>query len=155
MSDERVVVRREIFIAASPETIFPFLVDPVLMARWFGLKHSLEPRPGGVFAVHVALEHFARGVFTEVVPNCRVAFTWGWESQDPSLAALKPGESLVEIELEPHEGGTLVRLRHSKLPKDISEMHDERWAYFLAQLKVAVGGGHAVPSGCKTSIRPS
>lgn len=156
MSEEPVViVEREILIAASPETIFPFLVDPLRMARWFGLKHTLEPRPGGAFAVQVALEHLARGVFTEVVPNRRVAFTWGWESQDPSLAALKPGESLVEIELEPQEGGTLVRLRHSKLPKHISEMHDERWAYYLTQLKVAVGGGLGVPFGRKTSIPPS
>jgi len=155
VSAERVVVQREVFIAASPETIFPFLVDPMLMARWFGLKHTLEPKPGGVFAVDVALEHLARGLFTQVVPNRRVAFTWGWESQDPSLAALKPGESLVEIELEPQEGGTLVRLRHSKLPKDMSEMHRERWAYYLMQLKIAVGGGRAVASDCKTSIRPS
>jgi len=141
VSEERMVIEREIFIAASPETIFPFLVDPLLMARWFGEEHTLEPRPGGIFAVRVALEHLARGLFTEVVPNRRVAFTWGWESQEPSLAALKPGESLVEIELEPREGGTVLRLRHSKLPRDVSEMHGERWAYFLSQLKVAVGGG--------------
>ena len=69
-----------------------------------------------------------RGVFTEVVPHRKVAVTWGWESKDPSLAALKPGESLVEIELEPREGGTLVRLRHSRLPKDISEIHADRWS---------------------------
>jgi uncharacterized protein YndB with AHSA1/START domain len=137
MSDERVIIEREIFIAASPETIFRFLVDPVLMARWIGLKHNLDPRPGGVFGVQVGLDHLAHGVFKEVVPNRKVAFTWGWESTDPSLAALKPGESLVEIELEPREGGTLVRLRHSRLPKDISEMHVDRWSNYLGKLEAA------------------
>jgi uncharacterized protein YndB with AHSA1/START domain len=138
MSVERVFIEREIFIAASPETIFPFLVDPLLMAHWIGLKHTLEPRTGGVFDVQVGQDHRARGVFTEVVPHRRVAFTWGWESKDPSLASLKPGESLVEIELQPREGGTLVRLRHSRLPKDTSEIHGDRWSYYLGKLQAAV-----------------
>jgi uncharacterized protein YndB with AHSA1/START domain len=77
LSRDKVIIEREIFIAASPETIFPLLIDPALMASWFGLKHSLEPRPGGVFDVQVGPDHRARGVFTEVVPNRRVAFTWG------------------------------------------------------------------------------
>lgn len=137
MRGGHVVIQREIFIAASPETIFPFLVDPLLMARWFGTKHTLDPRPGGVFDVQVKPEHRARGVFTEVVPNRRVAFTWGWESNDPVLNALKPGESLVEIELEPQQGGTLVRLRHSRVPKESSEMHEDRWSYYLQKLLAA------------------
>ena len=29
-------IEREIFIAASPETVFRFFVEPALMARWFG-----------------------------------------------------------------------------------------------------------------------
>ena len=138
MSRAKVIIERESFIAASPEMIFPFLIDPALMVRWFGLKHSLEPGAGGVFDVQVGPDHRARGVFTEVVPNRRVAFTWGWESKDPSLAALKPGESLVEIELEPRGGGTLLRLRHRRLPKTISEIHVDRWSYYLGRLQEAI-----------------
>ena len=93
MSGERVLIEREIVIAASPETIFPFLVDPRLMGRWFGTKHTLEPRPGGVFDVQVNPEHRARGVFTEVVPNRRVAFTWGWESKMIVFVVGFPGGS--------------------------------------------------------------
>lgn len=85
MSDKRVVIEREIFIAASPETIFRLLVDPLLMARWIGLKHALEPRPGGVFCVQVGLDHLARGVFTEVVPHRKIAFTWGWATRSGGL----------------------------------------------------------------------
>ena len=29
-------IEREIFIAAPPETVFRFFVEPALMARWFG-----------------------------------------------------------------------------------------------------------------------
>jgi len=43
-------IEREIFIAASPETVFRFFVEPAFMARWFGQQHILDPRPGGIFA---------------------------------------------------------------------------------------------------------
>jgi uncharacterized protein YndB with AHSA1/START domain len=73
------VVERKIFVAASPETVFGFLVDGALMAQWFGLSHTLEPRPGGLFRVECSNGNVALGQYTEVVPHRRVAFTWGWE----------------------------------------------------------------------------
>jgi len=41
----------------------------------------------------------------------------------------------VEVELEPREGGTLLRLRHSRLPADLVQRHGERWSFYLAQLQ--------------------
>lgn len=141
VSKKRVVVERKILVAASPETIFGFLVDPALMAQWFGISHTLEPRGGGLFRVDCGRGNVALGRYTEVTPNRRVAFTWGWEpgheGQHPSLKTLLPGTSLVEIDLEKTDGGTLVRLRHSKLPEDLSEMHGERWTHYLARLEIA------------------
>jgi uncharacterized protein YndB with AHSA1/START domain len=110
----------------------------VLMAKWFGITHTVEAYPGGVFRVEVSRANVARGVYTEVIPHHRVAFTWGWESADPSLAVLLPGASLVEIELEPRNGGTLVRLRHSGLPDSLERIHGERWSYHIARLEEAV-----------------
>jgi len=138
VSDDQETIEREIFIKDSPETVFRFLIDPRLMARWIGQEHTLEARAGGRFCVKVSDGHVARGRFTEVVPNRRVSFTWGWDSTDPSLATLRPGQSLVEIELEAREGGTLLRLRHSRLPKDVSGVHGDRWSYYLERLCTAV-----------------
>lgn len=76
MSGEGGVIEREIFIATSPETVFGFLVDPLLMAEWFGISHTVEAHPGGVFRVEVSRGNVAHGVFTEVIPHRRVAFTW-------------------------------------------------------------------------------
>jgi uncharacterized protein YndB with AHSA1/START domain len=152
MSSERRVIKRELFIAATPETVFGFLVDPAQMAQWIGLSHALEPHPGGGFRIEVSSGHVARGVYTEVTPYRRVAFTWGWETQDPALAALKPGTSLVEFELEPKDGGTLVRFRHSGLPKDLEPMHRERWSFYLARLQAvagAPGNGVRLPGSTK------
>jgi hypothetical protein len=56
-----------------------------------------------------------------------------------SAAALPPGRSRVEIELEPKDGGTLLRLRHRGLPTTARapftpDEHGKRWAHYLAQL---------------------
>jgi uncharacterized protein YndB with AHSA1/START domain len=134
MSEEPIPVQRTVFIEAEPELVFGFLVDPVLMAEWFGISHVLEVKVGGRFRVEVSRGNVAIGIFTEVTPHRRVAFTWGWESADTGLRALKPGTSRVEIELQPHKGGTLLRLVHSGLPKDLEEIHGQRWALYLARL---------------------
>jgi uncharacterized protein YndB with AHSA1/START domain len=129
------VVEREIFIAAPPPVVFRFLVEPALMAQWIGLDHQLDPRPGGIFRMEVSKGNIARGRYTEVTPFRRVAFTWGWDSQDPTLAMLSPGASLVEFDLEPKDEGTLLRLRHSRLPSDAAAIHRERWSLYLARLE--------------------
>lgn len=132
---EELTIEREIFIAASPETVFRFFVEPAFMARWFGRQHTLDPRPGGIFRVEVNAGEFASGIYTEVVPYRRIAFTWGWEGQDD----LPPGRSLVEIELVPKGNGALLRLRHSGLPTTAGAPftpgeHQKRWSNYLAQL---------------------
>jgi uncharacterized protein YndB with AHSA1/START domain len=116
---------------AAPETVFKFLIDGELMAHWLGTNQRLDPRPGGSFQVEVSPGNVARGVYTEIVPFHRVA---GWDTQEPTLAMLRPGASLVEFELEPRDGGTLVRLRHSRLPNGLRWIHVERWTVYLRQL---------------------
>ena len=138
MNDDPDAIEREIFIEASPETIFEFLTEPSLMAQWIGLAHALEPWPEGTFRVAVSPGYVTRGVYREVVRPRRVVFTWGWEeAEDATLRDLRPGTSLVEIDLEPRDGGTQVRLRHSGLTKAVSGRHDERWRHYLVRLAAA------------------
>jgi len=140
MSGEEGVIEREILISAPPETVFDFLINPALMAHWIGRFHKLEPHPGGIFQLEVSPGNVARGFYTEVSPPHRVAFTWGWESKDPTLAMLPPGESLVEIDLVRVESGTLLHLRHSRLPEAMSEMHRDRWWRYLTVLQSVASG---------------
>jgi uncharacterized protein YndB with AHSA1/START domain len=114
--------------------VFRFLVDSALLPRWLGRAVMWEPWPGGTFRVELSRGNVARGVFTEVTPVRRVAFTWGWEAGDPALAVLTPGASLVEIDLQPERSGTRLRLRHSGLPEDLSARHGDRWSYYLSRL---------------------
>jgi uncharacterized protein YndB with AHSA1/START domain len=141
LGDERVVIEREIFIAASPKSVFAFLVDPTLMARWIGDSHTLEPRTGGLLRIEFSRGDVACGQYKEVLPNRRVVFTWGWESghkgQNLNLTVMPPGASLVEIDLEPRGEGTLLHLRHSYVPPEIARRHGERWSHYLVQLEAA------------------
>jgi uncharacterized protein YndB with AHSA1/START domain len=136
----REVVEQEIRIAARPETVFPFLVDPEKLRRWIGVSVELDPRPSGVYRVNVTGRNTASGEFLEVTPNTRVVFTWGWE--DPG-DAVPPGSSTVEISLEPDGDGTILRLRHSGLPAERRESHAHGWQHYLGRMTVAAAGGDA------------
>lgn len=134
-------VTLEVVIDATPPTIFEFFTDPEKMVRWKGMRAELDPRPGGVYSVDVSHQALARGEYVELDPPRRVVFTWGWEGDD----SVPPGSSTVEITLEPHSDGTLVRLVHSGLPDDKRDLHREGWEHFTERLAVAGAGGDPGP----------
>jgi uncharacterized protein YndB with AHSA1/START domain len=75
------VVEVEVRIAASPETVFDFLVDPDRLIQWMGRSAELEPRPGGAFRCDINGRDVASGEYVEVEPPSRAVFTWGWEGE--------------------------------------------------------------------------
>src|SRR5436190_8704993 len=106
---EKVSVEREIAIAASPETVWEFLVDPAKARRWMGQAATLDARPGGEYHCDVIPGHTARGEFVEVDRPHRVVFTWGWEPGPDGPNPVPSGSSTIEIELVPQGEGTLLR----------------------------------------------
>jgi uncharacterized protein YndB with AHSA1/START domain len=138
--DVATVVEREVRIAARPETVFDFFIDPDKMVSWKGRKAELDPRPGGIYRVEINDQAIARGEYVEVDAPNRVVFTWGWEGQESGEHAVAPGSSRVEVELTPDGDGTIVRLRHLDLPEQSRQIHGEGWDLFLGRLaKAAVG----------------
>lgn len=139
---ETTEVRREIMIAASPETIWEFLVDPEKAVRWMGSAAELDPRPGGAYRVEVAGTHIARGEFVELDPPRRLVHTWGWEPEkDSPMSSVPPGSSTIEIELEPVGDSTIVRFLHRDLPSaEAAASHSHGWDHYLPRL-VAVASG--------------
>ena len=76
-------VRLEQRIAAPPETVFEFLVDPEKLVRWLGTEADIEPEPGGRLWLNVTGDEKAERSYVEVDPPRRVSFTWGWlDSED-------------------------------------------------------------------------
>ncbi len=128
-------VEREVRIAASPEVIYEFFIDPAKMIQWKGTDAALDPRPGGIYRVNVTGRDIARGEYVELVPYSRVVFTWGWED-----GPIAPGSSTIEISLIPDGAGTVVRLRHSGLSSEAAAQHAEGWEHFLPRLAAAAEG---------------
>ena len=126
-------------IDASPETVFAFFTEPEKLTRWLAAEATLDPRPGGVcwqtHAVRDGDPYLMRGEFVEVSFPTRVVFTWGFENDD---RAARPGQSTVEVTLEPRDGGTWLRLEHRDLPPAERGDHDGGWPTMLDRLADAV-----------------
>jgi uncharacterized protein YndB with AHSA1/START domain len=138
---ETTSVEREIAIAASPETIWAFLVDPEKATRWMGQSASFDPRPGGLYRVEVIPDNIARGEFVELDPPRRLVFTWGWEPGQDASHGVPPGSSTVEIELVPSGDGTTLRFSHTGLPnEEAATSHAHGWDHYLERLVVAARG---------------
>jgi uncharacterized protein YndB with AHSA1/START domain len=133
-------VRLEVRIAASPETVFALLTDPLHMQTWLAEVVVADATPGGVFRISGPPGISIEGAYQEVLPHKKVVFTWG------GVEGLRPGQSTVEFLLEPDGDGTLVRLRHYGLPGPTVESHRRGWIHSgLVKLKDAAEG--RMPTG--------
>jgi len=133
---------REITIAAAPETIWPFVVDPERHVQWMGTAADLDPQPGGHYRVLVGGQFPAVGEYLEVVPNEKVVFRFGW---DQAGHPIPPGSTTIEISLHPEGDKTLVRLVHRGLPEEAVDDHGSGWAHYLERLATVVAGGDPGP----------
>lgn len=127
--------RSSIDIDAAPEIVFEYLVTVAGMTSWMGQWASLDPVPGGQFAVDIG-GYPARGSFLEVDPPRRVRVSWGFAGNEN----LPSGSSTVCFELTPINAGTRVEVVHTGLPTGEVPGHIEGWKHFLPRLaRTAVG----------------
>jgi uncharacterized protein YndB with AHSA1/START domain len=141
---ETIAVEREVAIAASPETVWQFLVDPAKATCWMGQAASFDARPGGAYHVDVIPGHVASGEFVELDPPHRLVFTWGWEAGKDGPNPVPPGSSTIEIQLTPSGDGTTLRFTHRDLPNEAAaESHAHGWDHYLERLVTAAAGGDA------------
>jgi uncharacterized protein YndB with AHSA1/START domain len=139
----------EIFIAAPRERIFEALTDPAQAAQWWGEKgqysmhnFTMDVRPGGKWFTtgHSALsgDIKVQGEFLEIDPPRRLAYTW--------ISSWLPHTTKVLWELEPHNGGTALKLTHTGFASnaEATKAHSHGWGLALVWLQAYAERGETV-----------
>lgn len=133
---------KEIWIDATPETVFAFFTEPSKITRWLCTEATLDPRPGGInHQTHPGEDgdpngpYSMQGEFVEVSHPSRVVFTWGFVG---STVGVHPGTSTVDVTFEPERGGTKVRLEHRDVPESAAQDYTDGWTTLLERLREAV-----------------
>src|SRR5689334_11391901 len=136
------VIKHEVRVEATPETVFAYFTDPTRMVEWMGTEATLDPRPGGICRINPTGHAAMLGEFVEVDPPHRIVFTWGWETQ---MFATPPQSTLVEVSLIPDGDETLVRLTHRRLRPDAVVFHQAGWDHYLPRLALVAAGADPGP----------
>ena len=122
----------------APEKVWWAWTDPKALKHWFGPdegKVSLaqtDVRVGGRFHVVFSTLHGERhdvsGVYQEVQPHRKLAFTWAWKSTPER-------ESLVTLTFRAFGSGTEFKMLHEQL-FDVAarDRHEYGWTGSLAKL---------------------
>lgn len=124
-------------LAATPEQVFRAFTDPQWYAQWWGPEGTrsevpqLDLRVGGSYRVdmHMPDGNVATmfGQYREIDPPKLLSYSWAWEGEGV--------ETLVTLEIEPHEDGAELTITHEGFQDDKQvEMHEHGWAGSLDRL---------------------
>jgi len=127
---------------ARPERVFAAWTDPKLLAKWWGPPGSVvkeievDLRVEGRYRIAITPPDgegdllYVSGVYREIVPVTKLAFTWRWENTDMDI-----GESLVTLEFHSEGEKTVLRLSHALLPNaEARAGHADGWVGILSEL---------------------
>jgi FkbM family methyltransferase len=122
-----------VHLAAPPEVVWELLTVPERTCEWWGISAELDPSPGGAIRVTLGDGAVIAGRYFALDRPRRLVFRFGWEPTGaPDVA---PESSIVDLLLEPRNGGTTLRLRHHGLPdNETGPQHREDWRCFLGRL---------------------
>jgi uncharacterized protein YndB with AHSA1/START domain len=133
-------------MAHAPQKVYAAFTEPARIVQWFGprgyetIDAQVDLRAGGAYRFTMRQadggEPFSvAGVYEEIVPGKRLAFTWHWENS-------KPGEefdSLVTVEFLDAAEGTELVLRHERFPAaEVRDKHIQGWSSTLERLPEAL-----------------
>jgi uncharacterized protein YndB with AHSA1/START domain len=126
-------------LKAAPATVYAAWTDPTQLMRWFCpdggpvLSAEADVRVDGqyriVFCTEDGEEHDVSGLYREVVPEEKLAFTWMWRTMPERV-------SLVTVLLKRDGEGTLLTLTHEQFfDEPARDRHREGWTGALDKLE--------------------
>jgi len=96
--------------AVAPDKVWRAWIEPAALRIWFGQSDApgwqaeMDVRVGGRYRLVMlgpqGNYYEARGVYREVVPGRRLAFTWTWQEGAGAV------EALITVRFKPVDGGT-------------------------------------------------
>jgi uncharacterized protein YndB with AHSA1/START domain len=127
-------------IRATRERLYRAWTDPAQLRNWWRMEGpgwafaeaELDVRVGGAYRLGMTSPdgqtHTAVGVYREVTPPVRLAFTWDWE--DPNS---RVGDTLVAVDLlDAGDGTTDVVITHTRFATaDRAASHEQGWTQLL------------------------
>lgn len=131
-------------LRAPPDRVFRAFIDPGAQVKWLpphgftGTVHEIDPRVGGRYRMSftnftTGATHFFGGVYTEITPHERIAYTDTFE--DPNL----PGEMHATVSLRKVACGTELSIVQEGVPDVIpAEACYVGWQESLSQLAALV-----------------
>ena len=114
-SDTTTAIEREIAIAARPETVWEFFVDPRRRAGGWARRRS-STAAGGIYRVEVIPGNVARGVLRRARPAAAARLHVGLRGRAGS--PVPPGSTTIEIDLVPDGDARRSHFTHRDLPTD-------------------------------------
>jgi uncharacterized protein YndB with AHSA1/START domain len=133
-------LRIERTFQAPAEAVFEAFTNEEVLRRWWHAGHDWEtteaevdPRVGGTVRVrmrdpHKDVEYGGGGVYSEVDPPTRLAFTWIWDDD--------PRGTLIEVDFSESDGATTVRFTHSHLwDEETVRSHEDGWGKVFDNLE--------------------
>jgi uncharacterized protein YndB with AHSA1/START domain len=129
---DRTTLRIERTFAAPAQAVFDAWTSEEVLRRWFHAGHDWETteaavdlRVGGAVRVvmrdpHADAEYGGGGLYTEIDPPRRLAFTWLWDDTTK--------RQLIELDFAEAGGVTTVRFTHSGLwDEEAVRSHESGW----------------------------
>jgi uncharacterized protein YndB with AHSA1/START domain len=134
---ETAPIVRTVEIGTTPERLFPLLVEPDSLVRWWPDVAELEPHLGGrVRMTFRGGESVVTGTVTRFEPPRALGFTW--------VRAETPGVTTqVDFTVVPvAEDRCRVEVVHSgwEAAPELRPLHDAGWAHFVACLAALAEG---------------
>jgi uncharacterized protein YndB with AHSA1/START domain len=139
-------LRMERTYAAPAQRVFDAFTSEEVMRRWWHAgpdwdtpEVSVDLRVGGQMRVvmrdpHEDVRYGGGGVYTEIDPPRRLAFTWVWDDDRDAT------QQLIEIDFVDAGGATTVRFTHNGLWDEPSvASHEDGWGVAFENLARTLG----------------
>lgn len=124
----------ETYRRVTPDELYSYWTEPAKLKTWWPNEVTIDAVTGGHYSYTFTQPgQTLSGVFSEVLPGKRLAFSWEW--------AHEPGSARqVVVDFEKRDADTLLTVTHGTYGGGEAEAHEREahlggWQHFLGRLE--------------------